>query len=647
MSGPSLKQHIRYRFDHFMARGGRSIFVSLLAVFLIVLCVLVALRLLIELFVPEASDSGFGWSTFVTFLQLTDPGSMAEDSVSSGWYRAIAIAAGVAGIGLLAALIAFITTAVDRRLHDLRKGHSQVVESNHTLVLGWEEQRVAEIVRELIVANESVNQRAVVILADQDKEYMDDFLAMTIPDTGTTRLVTRSGSPSSLLNLQIVSVDTAASAIVLAGCPESALAAVKAESDARVIKTVLALQSRAGPDRRLHMVVEVFDPGIRSLICGISGDNVVALDVRDILSRILVQTSRSLGLSVVCDELLSFDGNELYFFEGAFDGLTFGEAMFRYPQAIPIGVQGDDGEMVLNPGAGRVLKGSDRLLVIAEDDSTITFSDTPVAQPAKSIPAGGKLERAKERYLIIGHTPKSPLVLTELGKYVLAGSEVDIIPRGHHAVDRRELEEIKGRVNGLLVSTLDLDPLSPETWTTTVPGSYNSIIILSEGDELRSPDQIDSETILILLLIRQALEADGAEETTVITELVESENQNLAASTGVHDFVISSRLISMLLAQISEEPGMYGVYQRLFEEEGSEIYLKPASLYVPRLPAEVSFADLMGMALERGEVCIGIKVAADEHLPERNCGIRLAPLKTNRLSLAPDDRLVVLAEDET
>ena len=647
MSGPSVKQHIRYRFDNFMARGGRSIFVSLLAVFVMVLCVLVVLRLLLELFVPEASDSGIGWSTFVTFLQLTDPGSMAEDSVSSGWYRAIAIAAGVAGIGLLAALIAFITTEVDRRLHVLRKGHSQVVESNHTLVLGWEEQRVAEIVRELIVANESVDRRAVVILADEDKEYMDDFLAMTIPETSTTRLVTRSGPPSSLLNLQLVSVDTAASAIILAGCPESAPAAVKAESDARVIKTLLALQSQAGPDRDLHMVVEVFDPGLRSLIGGISGDNVVALDARDFLSRILVQTSRSLGLSVVCDELLSFDGNELYFFEGPFDGLTFGEAVFRYPQAIPIGVLGIDGEMAINPGSDRMLKGSDRLLVVAEDDSTITFGDAPGALPAKSVPVGGKLERTKERYLIVGHTPKSPLVLTELGKYVLAGSEVDIIPRGHHTVDGQELERIKGSVNGLKVSTLDVDPLNPETWTATVPASYDSIIILSEGDELRSPDQIDAETILILLLIRRALEADGAEETTVITELVESENQTLAASTGVHDFVISSRLISMLLAQISEEPEIYGVYQRLFEEEGSEIYLKPASLYVAQLPTEIFFADLMGLAMERSEVCIGIKVTADEHRVDRNCGIRLAPLKTDRLLLAPDDELVVLAEDET
>ncbi|MCJ7726768.1 MAG: hypothetical protein MUP76_10330, partial [Acidimicrobiia bacterium] len=165
MPGPSLKQRIRYRFDNFMARGGRSIFLSLLAVFLLVLFVLVVLRLLLEVFFPEASDSGFGWSTFVTFLQLTDPGSMAEDSVSSGWYRAIAITAGVAGIMLLAALFAFITAEVDRRLHDLRKGHSQVVESNHTLVLGWEEQRVTEIVRELVIANESVDRRAVVILA--------------------------------------------------------------------------------------------------------------------------------------------------------------------------------------------------------------------------------------------------------------------------------------------------------------------------------------------------------------------------------------------------------------------------------------------------------------------------------------------------
>ena len=647
MSGPSLKQRILYRFDNFMARGGRSIFLSLLAVFLVVLIVLVLLRLLLELFVPEASDSGLGWSTFVTFLQLTDPGSMSEDSVSSGWYRAVAIAAGVAGIILLAALIAFITAEVDRRLHDLRKGHSQVVESNHTLVLGWEEQRVTEIVRELIIANESLDRRAVVILADHDKEYMDDFLAMAIPDTRTTTLVTRTGVPSSVVNLHLVSVDTASSAIVLAGCTESAPLAAKEESDARVVKTLLALQSQAGTQGDLHTVVEVFDPNVRSLLTEISKDHVVALDTRDFLSRILVQTSRSVGLSVVYDELLSFDRNELYFLTGPFGGLSFGEAIFRYPQAIPIGVLGTDGGLVLNPRGDRVLGSEDQLLVIAEDDSTITFSDRPVARPTGGSPAGGRMAKVGEKYLIVGNTPKSPVVLSELSKYVEDGSTVDIIPRGHRPLDGEEWEATRNSAPGLQVSRVDRDPLNPDTWASMEPSSYNSIILLSEGDEHRSPDQIDAETILILLLIRQSLERTGAAATTVITELVESENQALAASTGVNDFVISSRLVSMLLAQISEEPQIHRAYQRLFDEEGSEIYLKPASLYIADLPAEVAFADLIGVALQRDEICIGYKITAEEGLADRNCGITLAPPKDRRVVLGPDDQLVVLAEDET
>jgi hypothetical protein len=421
---------------------------------------------------------------------------------------------------------------------------------------------------------------------------------------------------------------------------------VKEESDARAIKTLLALQSQAKDRDDLHVVVEVFDPDLRALVRRIAGPGVVALDARDILSRILVQTSRSLGLSVVYDELLSFEGNEVYFFDGPFDGLTFGESIFRCPQAIPIGVRTPNGEIEINPDPDRVLTREDRLLLVAEDDSTIDFRDRPVVEPTLSAVEGHRLEQARERYLIVGDTPKSPIILTELAGYVLPGSEVHIIPRKHRqGIDG--VQALAGEVDGLRVDTLDLDPLSPATWTAVSPWSYDSIVILSEGNEMASPDQIDAETILILLLIRRALESHGAEDTTVITELVESENQVLAASTGVHDFVISSRLVSMLMAQISEQPGMNGLYERLFEEEGSEVYLKPVSLYLDALPTEIAFGDLIGLAMARREICLGVKVAADEHRADRNYGIRLAPLKTAELVIAPEDQLVVLAEDDT
>ena len=47
-----------------------------------------------------------------------------------------------------------------------------------------------------------------------------------------------------------------------------------------------------------------------------------------------------------------------------------------------------------------------------------------------------------------------------------------------------------------------------------------------------------------------------------------------------------------MMAQISEDPDVNLVYEDLFREDGSEIYLKPAWLYFENLPAELSFADI-------------------------------------------------------
>ena len=62
--------------------------------------------------------------------------------------------------------------------------------------------------------------------------------------------------------------------------------------------------------------------------------------------------------------------------------------------------------------------------------------------------------------------------------------------------------------------------------------------------------------------------------------------------------------------------------------------------------ADVSFADLMGLARQRDEVCIGVKVRALESDTSQNCGVTLIPEKNTRFALSRDDCLIVLAEDE-
>jgi hypothetical protein len=102
----------------------------------------------------------------------------------------------------------------------------------------------------------------------------------------------------------------------------------------------------------------------------------------------------------------------------------------------------------------------------------------------------------------------------------------------------------------------------------------------------------------------------------------------------------------MIMAQISESRDIEKVYDDIFQEDGSEIYLKPADLYFEGLPAEATFADMMAIAQKRGEICIGIKVTANEFDKANNNGITLIPDKNSAYILQPNDCFIVLAEDE-
>jgi hypothetical protein len=118
------------------------------------------------------------------------------------------------------------------------------------------------------------------------------------------------------------------------------------------------------------------------------------------------------------------------------------------------------------------------------------------------------------------------------------------------------------------------------------------------------------------------------------------------ARAGVQDVIISNRLVSMIMAQMSESRDIEKVYDDIFQEDGSEIYLKPADLYFESLPVQVSFADMMSIAQQRDEVCIGVKIKSLENDKESNNGITLIPEKNMTYDLQEDDSLVVLAEDE-
>jgi hypothetical protein len=653
VASPSRAARARYRFDTFMAKGGASVFVALVLAFVGVLTSVGLARgayhWLTAAAPPESGELDALGNLFLTFLQLTDPGNMSEDLLASPIYKAFGVAAGLSGVILLSALVAFITTALDQKLNDLKRGRSKVIESGHTLILGWNEQRIVEILRELILANESEKDACVVILADRDKEEMDDALRLRLPDTKTTRLVTRSGSVSTLANLDMVSLETARSVIVLSLCEDTAGPADKAASDAMIIQIILAATGKAPADQDLTIVAEIYDPMHREIVEASFGDRVVTVNTSEILAKLLVQTSRSVGLSMVYNELLSFDGSEMYFHAADWGDVRFADLAYRFPDGVPMGVRTRRGEIALNPPGERAMQPGDEVLILAEDDSSIDFVAKAVAKPKDLALPARRLERQVERELVIGWNHKAPTILREFADYVTAGSQVHILLKDAPADVRAEIEALGAELDTLEVRLLDADCLNREQLVARQPFTYDNIILLA-GDVAGAADagQIDSRNIVTLLLLRNIAgeHAEPGRSTKVITELIDSQNHPLVARAGVKDVVISNRLVSMLIAQISQSRSIKRVYDDIFQEDGSEIYLKPASLYFDQFPAALTFADLIGIARKRNEVCIGFKAKALEREETGKSGVALNPKKDARVSLQRDDCLIVLAEDE-
>lgn len=645
----ALRNRVRYRFDDYMARGSKAVLTGLVLVFTIAYMTIGLLRSLVLWAVGDLEverGRGVGRQLWLTFLEITDPGSMTQDIDSSPWVKLFAIAAGLCGIVLLSALIAFITTGLDGRLSQLRKGHSTVLLDGHTLILGWND-RMIDILAELVIANESEDDPAVVILADRDKEAMDDELGLQLEDQRNTKIVTRSGAESSKVNLEIAAADRAKSVILLSTCGVGCTPDERAVADLQTIRTLLGLSAVLPQHADVPIVAEVFGDRERAAARTID-PRVMCPDAGDLLAKILVQTSRSDGLAVVYEELLSFDGAEIYLFEDNWPpGLTFGRAAFRFSDGIPIGVA-RGAEVELNPKPDSVLAEGDALVMVASDDSALGLAPGPVAEGAVAAePAGSQVQRI-ERELLVGWTPSAETVVREYADYVLPGSQVDVLLRSPSDELRAEIRRIDAEIESIDVQVLDADPFDPEALLACEPFTYDNVIVLSQSEgSLR--DQVDSETLLLLLHFQQIFKEHAPEghATTLIAELLDSRNRDLVAQTGTREFIISNRIVSMIVAQLSEDARMDEVYENLFSEAGAEVYLKPAELYFADLSGSFTFADVMEAAALRGEVALGWKDLRQVDDSDQNFGVHLNPPKLDSIRLSPGDTIVVLAEDES
>ena len=352
-------------------------------------------------------------------------------------------------------------------------------------------------------------------------------------------------------------------------------------------------------------------------------------------------------------DLVGFEGNEFYFFrpDQGWGTQNFGELQFHFMETVPLGVRNSKGMITMNPPLDYVLKDDDDVIVLAEDDSTINYSTHQVIEPKTRSYSTDRADIPVEKHMIVGWNNKAPIVLREYASYMIKGSSVNLVVENLDTEIKKEFEAIKKEFADIQMKCSQIDYHSKDQLKKLKLEEYTTVSILAGSGE--EAEEIDSKTIMRLLQIRNIFQEHtrdtGKEiDTKLITEIVESENTELVLKAGVKDFLISNQFVSKIFAQVADDPDVMQVYDDLFSEEGSEVYVKPISLYLTEYENEdISFADCMLAAQKRSEVCFGVKIRAEEFDSSKSFGIYLIPNKKTTYRFQPGDSLITLAEDES
>jgi hypothetical protein len=498
---------------------------------------------------------------------------------------------------------------------------------------------------------------------------MEEAIRRQVPDRKTTRIICRSGETDSIADLEMCAVYAAGAVIV------------NTLDDATIVQTVLAAATVLDKygNHTAHIACMIKNESMRDavLIAGMGRAEVLCCS--DFLARITANACRQPGISAVFTELLDFEGDEIYVerIKGV-GGRAFAQLNLMFPNSTVLGVSrnrvalpdqtegcddhspknlrscqgtaspdqtegcGDrspksqrscQGTALLDPAGDYELKPDDELILLARDDGVSVPDENPHDADRSAFAEGGAGVPTPIHMLVLGYNGNLHKVLAQLNEYLAAGSRVTVaVPDGMRC------EKIEGRTyRNCTVEICRCDVLDVGVMERLLEQKPDNILVPMPGE--MHGNKADSHTLSILLLIRHHSLRMGR-RFPVTSELYLPQSVELAQVTKATDFIVSSNLLALFLAQVSQQRALVPIFEDLLDEAGAEIYLKPASGYV-KCGVPMNLYTASAAAARRSEVFIGFRRTLDE---AGNFDIRMNLPKATEEVFGPDDMFIVLAK---
>lgn len=600
---PRINERLKYWFDGIMAKGMVAK-ICLLGV--VAALFLVLIGLFTAVFMGGAREH-FIWSFWESLLFALGANDLGEATYGSAFVFFMFLAT-LFGLLFLAVLIGLINDGITQKMTVLSKGRGKVLESNHTLILGYNEATFT-ILEELIEANQNKKKvQGVVILDEIDPEIMEDEIRSRFPSTKVnrkTKIICRNGCIHDFNALEMCSILTSRSIII------------NARNDYETTKAILActsLMNKEPEKTNSYVVAAVFDEK-NERMAQIAGnddqtnDRLELLSFQSTLARIVVHTSRQPGLSLVFTELFNFGGNEFYIVDSdpSFEllyGNTIQKINRQLKNAIAVGVLKIECGVIIASPDDVVFESGDSLILVQEDDSPLVLNAK--AADVKNMDIAEAYYREPITCLILGANDLLNSVLMEQSNYLAGGSSLILVnqnPEEKYDLPEKIQEMLQEKE--ILFETATVDYSKQEEFESILNKYQPHNVVILTDSNIENYEIEDERTLRSILYLRD-YRTKKKKYMSITSEIHTVRDQELVTATGTDDFIISRHIAALLTTQISQKRQMKQLFDIILDSEGFEVYMKEAHYYVP-LGEELDLYSVIDAVAQRGEILIGLR----------------------------------------
>ena len=557
-----IPKYIKYRIDRMLNKG--LFYQLMLLVFAIIILLLIVSIFIIIVFQYPAKRAF--WDSLMQFI---DTGNISSVEGSFGLVITFLMVTfiGVCGWG---SLIAMINKALQDRINNLSKGNAFIMEKNHAIILGYGEEALT-IVEEFIMAK----VKTIIILSEHNVDVIRKRISF-IKGYKKTNIIIREGSSSRIENIKLLNISKSSSISIINN------------DDTESLNILLALKkiiSEYELENKINICVLVHEEDTIEIIKSIEDKNFVIHIIYkyEILYKLIAQSIIYTGLSNVYEDLFSNDGNVFYIeTDHDFDNHTFEDAALKYLDKgmILLGITKEDRSQLLIPKHDNILKKENRLVVLSRNNNDDSIKEYPDIKP--------NIIKYKNNILLICEEKRYEEIIKEISEYM-----------ENHNIRMLSYDLIKSQKNKYKFM---LEKLKKEEIT--------KIVLISEDNIT------DVKSINILLIIRQIIRKENL-NIAILSLLNSIQKRNLIYSDDVRDFIVSGKLIGMLMAQASLSSNILYIFYGLLSKNGKDIIMSPYSDYFKE---PKTFKEVYLSLLNKKIILIGVKRYNDVILnPNNEC----------------------------